>query len=391
MFLAFYLDRLNHHQAAVSDELYKLCGDKFCFIELNKPTPSGNKGCDTDYSKRPYLLQAWSSEANRQLADEIAISADVCVCSTSSAFLFQKARAERGLLTFELSERWLKKGFVNILSFSLQRYLWHYHFNKWRNKPIYKLCAGAFVAKDQNRLLTYKDKCYKWGYFTRIPDNSIRKADISIESQSTSIIWCGRFIQYKHPELAILMMKYLKQQGYNVHLDMFGSGRLEPKAKLLTDNLQLNQFITFHGAVSNEEIHSAMQVSDISVFTSDRREGWGVVVGESMIEGCAVVASDSVGSSSYLIAQSKNGLLFRSSKMMNSFSNPDHRALISLCEKVEWLLCNPEGRIRIQREACCTLSSVWSPENAAKSLLRLIEDIKQGIDSSILEGPCSKA
>ena len=37
-----------------------------------------------------------------------------------------------------------------------------------------------------------------------------------------------------------------------------------------------------------------------------------------------------------------------------------------------------------------TMRDVWSPKNAAINFLQLVEDIQQGRDCSIEDGPCSK-
>ena len=37
------------------------------------------------------------------------------------------------------------------------------------------------------------------------------------------------------------------------------------------------------------------------------------------------------------------------------------------------------------------MQNVWSPANAAKNFLQLVDDLQHGRDTSITEGPCSKA
>ena len=38
-----------------------------------------------------------------------------------------------------------------------------------------------------------------------------------------------------------------------------------------------------------------------------------------------------------------------------------------------------------------TMRDVWSPRKAAEALLKLIDDLKNGRETSIVTGPCSKA
>lgn len=47
---------------------------------------------------------------------------------------------------------------------------------------------------------------------------------VHLESKYVNILWCARFIDWKHPELAILLAQRLKDNKYNFHLDMIGKG-----------------------------------------------------------------------------------------------------------------------------------------------------------------------
>ena len=65
--------------------------------------------------------------------------------------------------------------------------------------------------------------------------------------------------------------------------------------------------------------------------------------------------------------------------------------LDSLYEQVKYLLDNPDVRKQISKAGRESMVKLWSPQNAAKSLLQLIKDIQAGCETSITEGPCSKA
>ena len=87
MKLVFYSVVLNHHQAPVADAFYQLLGDSYVFVETTNLGDS--KGATEDYSKRPYLLQAWKSETEKDKAMELAQNADACVFSGVAALPFQ--------------------------------------------------------------------------------------------------------------------------------------------------------------------------------------------------------------------------------------------------------------------------------------------------------------
>ena len=134
-----------------------------------------------------------------------------------------------------------------------------------------------------------------------------------------------------------------------------------------------------------------MEQSDIFLFTSDRYEGWGAVANESMSCGCVLVASDAIGSTPYLVSDGVNGCVFSSPSSSSSFDNPDQNALESLIDKVTLLFDDRKCMREIQQNAIHTMRSLWNPKQAAVNLLQLINDLKNGRDTFIYEGPCSKA
>ena len=166
MKLVFYSLVLNHHQACLADEFYQLLGGQYAFVETAEC--HDRKGATDDYSKRPYLIKAWESTDAFNQAMRLACSAEVCVFSGLQALPFQKERMKRGLLSFDMSERWLKRGWVNLFSPVIFRMWLAYQMGSWRKKPLYKLCCSAFAAADQYKVGTFNGRCYKWGYFTKV-------------------------------------------------------------------------------------------------------------------------------------------------------------------------------------------------------------------------------
>lgn len=393
MKLVFYSLVLNHHQACVADEFYDILGDDYAFVETAEC--HDQKGATEDYSERPYLVKAWESAEAWQHAMELAETAEVCVFGGYEALPFEKARMKRGLLSFDMGERMLKRGWLNLASPRILKMIMAYHLGGWRRRPIYKLCCSSFAKGDQYKLRSYKDKCYKWGYFTSVgsyDDETLRYDDDDRSSSETinsvRLMWCARLLILKHPEMVLEMAQRLKEKGHSFVVDVYGdegnaaaSEEIYPLASLkqLSEDLGVCDVVTFHGAKPNKEIIEAMKQHDVFLFTSNNREGWGAVVNESMSNGCAVVASDAIGSTAYLITDGFNGFAFRSEDVEN------------LTEKVEWLLTHPAELAQMKRNAYERMRDMWSPRKAAESLLLLIENLKQGKDTPIAEGPCSKA
>ena len=391
MKLVFYSIILNNHQANVADEFWVLLGDNYRFVELVVPNEENSKGGTDDYASRPYLIKAWRSEAEWQEALRLACSSEVCVFSGLSALPFEKERMKKGLLSFDMSERWLKRGWVNLFSPVIFRMWLAYQMGGWRKKPLYKLCCSAFAASDQYKVGTFKNRCYKWGYFTHVGNNNVEASPAVSTSNITPLMWCSRYLMWKHPELPILMAHNLKKRRCRFVLDMFGCGEYEEQAIKLAKELGVEDVVKFRGTMPNEQLMREMKYHDIFLFTSDRNEGWGAVANESMANGCVLVASDAIGSVPYLVKDGVNGMVFRSASTKSNFDNPDQKTLDELTEKVAWLLDNKEWMKEMQRAAFLTMYNTWSPKRAAHNLLQLIDDLQNDRETLIKEGPCSKA
>lgn len=378
MKLVFYSVVLNHHQAPVADKFYKLLGDEYCFVELINL--GDTKGATDDYSKRPYLLRVWESTESHEKAMELARTAECCVFAGTDALSYEKERMKLGLLSFEMGERWLKQGIKSFASPRLWQWLKTYYLGGWNNKPLYKLCCSAFCSIDHYRLGTFKGKSYKWGYFTSISeDYSYFSKFQGVTNISARLMWCARFIDWKHPELPIHLADRLRKNGISFTLDMYGDGIMREALEQKSNELGLSDCVKFYGNIPNDQIHQAMQEHNIFLFTSDRGEGWGAVANEAMSEGCLLIGSDEIGAVPYLVNDGENGLIFKS------------RDLDSLYEKVDWAIEHSDVCLNIREAAKQSMKNVWSPENAAMSLLKLIDNLKQGKDTPFDKGPCSPA
>lgn len=383
MRLVFFSLVLNHHQAGVADELYKILENEFCFVELSACNDS--KGACDDYSKRPYLIKSWQSRTDFDKAMHIAKTADVCVFSGYESIPFQKERLKLGLLSFDMGERLLKRGWINILSPRIFKLVVNYHLHKWKSKPLYKLCCSAYTAYDCRKLGMFSGRCYKWGYFTGVDENIYVPDDTNTP---VSLMWCARFLTLKHPELVIEMARILREKNLSFTIDIFGDdsktgpnekGFPRERIESLIQSHSLEDILKLKGNKPNYDILREMRTHDIFLFTSDKKEGWGAVANESLANGCALIASDAIGSSPYLVEEGMNGYMFES-------GNPE-----SLAEKVEKLIRNRQELSAMKRNAHEIMKAYWTPKQAAKNLLQLINDIQKGRDTSIEKGPCSKA
>ena len=379
MTLTFYSNFLNHHQVYLADEFYKILGDNYHFVETEPMPDSFKQSGYPDFNNRPYLIKTYTGKNEQEKAIELSETSDVVIIG-SAPDLYYINRLKQNQIVFQYSERWFRKFNLGYLNPKVWLY-WYSHFTKYRKNRYYMLCASAYTATDVSKIFAFPNKCFKWGYFTNC--NSFDILQYQFEKKRNNIIeiiWCNRFIPLKHPEMAVKLCCFLKEQKYSFHMTMIGSGIEEVKIKKLIDQFSLNNHISLIGNIPNELVIELMRESHIALTTSNKQEGWGATVNEAMSAACCVIASDKVGSAKFLIKDGTNGLLFKSENQKD------------LNKKVNYLFKNPDLIYKFGHSAYETMQNVWSPQNAAHNFLNLTQAIIDGNnDFEIQEGPCSKA
>ena len=378
MRVTFFGNFLNHHQIPFCNEMAKHLDDRFTFIATSKITDERLQLGYKDYSDTfGYSINAYESEKQNQKALALARESDVVIFgSAPERFLTPRLATDR--LTFRYSERLFKRGTYRlmdprVLAMSLEKHTRH------RKKNLHLLCASAYAARDASLLFAYPDKMWKWGYFPQVYEYSLDERFKHSPEDTVKILWTGRFIDWKHPEYAIRLAKVLKIKNYDFSLIMIGDGMLKSKVEKLAHRIGLQDKIRFMGAMSTEDVRRHMMSSDIFLVTSDKQEGWGAVVNESMNSSCAVIVSDAVGAAHFMVKHNYNGLLFKSGDLSD------------LISKAEYLLINKNEIRRLGQNAYNTMISEWNAGVADQRLLKLTESILERKEAPFLHGPCSKA
>ena len=377
MTIVFISNFINHYMAPLIEELNKINGCRAFFVETVQLPDSLRKGGFRVFQEEPYLIKAWQNESSRQKMEELAHEADVLILGSGFKMLELK-RLRQGKLTFEMSERPLKRGLINLFSprIFLTQLFYHLFFY---NKPLYMLCFSAFTAVDEYKLHAFKDKCYKFGYFPRIPECDIEKVLSSKPNGKIRIIWCARFIKWKHPELAIRLAERLVKDGYDFEINMIGSGILYDKINNMIREKGLSDYVHLLGNYPNDDVLKMMSRHHVFLFTSDKNEGWGVVLNEAMGQGCCPIAADEIGAVPFLLKDNYNGKVFKSNSL----------DALYVCTKE--LLDNPCQIMDYARNAYNTVKNVWNPVIAAQRLYGLSDVLLNNKLSNILDGPCSSA
>lgn len=382
MFFVNLNAKMGIHQSALADAMYEILGEDFKFVEFGqKGFQYGSfTGPDKNTNfERPYIIRMWESEEAKKQGLKLIEQANV-MRTGGEPLELTTHRIKNGKLTFCSSERIFK---LPVLRYR-PNYLWHLYkrFVSLSNPNYRFLCQSAYLSNDLRHFVDVEKKCYKFAYFTQIPQLDIDEVIRNKKQDKIHFVSCCRFIDWKHPELAIALAEKLLTSGRtNFDIKMIGADTtpLWREMKSLVEKKSLQKHVILTGGIPNTEVLSAMRESSIFIFTSDRNEGWGAVLNEAMGAGCACVASHEIGSVPYLLRHQENGLIFES------------RSVDSLFENVIKLYDNPTLCEQYGKRAYETITTDWSAKLAAERLVSLSESILLGKEIEFTDGPCSKA
>ena len=358
----FTSNYLNHHQIPFCRAMYERTGGSFVFLQTEPMEEERIRmGWNSDVAE-PYL-RLWQDDPKE--CERMILEADVVFFGGTDDESYVQERLKSGKVLFRYSERLYKTGQWKAISPRglRKKYLDH---GRYRKAPVYLLCSGGYVPSDFHIVRAYPGKMFCWGYFPECREENVEellsaKGYQDGERKVPYLLWSGRMIDWKHPELVVELAKHLKAKGLQFHVDMIGGGAMEAQLKDMIRREGLEELVSLPGFMKPEEVRGHMERADVYLITSDRQEGWGAVANEAMNSACAVVADHMIGAAPYLIRHGENGLLFRD-------GDPN-----MLFETVERLLASPQMRASLGRKAYETVRDVWNAENAAESLCRLIE------------------
>ena len=366
---------MNHHQLPVALEMAKIYDYTFIATEpiaqeqLNMKYEDMNKKYD-------FILRSYE-EDNYNKAIALINEADVVIFG-SCPFEMIEHRIKNNKLTFRYSERLFKD---KALIRKFHPAMWKKYFSqctKYKDKNYYLLCASAYAAKDYAWFGAFKNKAYKWGYFPEVEqkdvDNLIEQKNLNKKLQ---IVWCNRLVKYKHPELAVMGGKFLKEKGYDFEIKVIGVGPLKEMAEMLIKKFGLEKYVLLMGSMPTQQVRENLESANIALLTADKGEGWGAVVNESMNSCCAVLCNKFTGSVPYLVEDEKSGLMYKNNKEFFS--------------KLDTLAKDSVLRDELGRNAYRSLTRNWNPTKAVENLDFLIDGLIKDKSIGIKDGPCSKA
>lgn len=372
MKIIFISNFLTHHQLPLLDALNGLEGVSCLFVETEK-MPEHRVKLGYRQEERSFVVPLDRIDAD--IEEKISGCDALITGGIRPEFIRIANRYHKPVFVF--SERLFKDA-----RFSAKNLLRSIKYRRYASllKGAYLLCASGYAYADYVSLGLFRDRAYQWGYFPAVSRYESQR--LLAEKDHREIVWCARFLDWKHYDDALEAARRLKDEKYEFRLTMIGIGEGSDRARAYVNSHQLNDCVRFLGAMPTEQVRKQMERAGIFLFTSDRKEGWGAVLNEAMNSACAVVSSDAAGAAPVLITHGQNGLIYRSRNV----------AAMLLCLKR--LLDDPSQQKQLGQSAYQTIAEEWNPQNAARRFVKLCRSIKSVDGSSAPQvfdnGVCAK-
>jgi glycosyltransferase involved in cell wall biosynthesis len=129
------------------------------------------------------------------------------------------------------------------------------------------------------------------------------------EPSAPEFLFIGRLIEHKHADLAIEATRILTVRGHDMHLGIIGVGPEESRLRAQVAHSNLGDRVTFYSSVDVQaDLWSLIRGSRVLLAPSIR-EGFGIVVAESLALGTPAICAIHPDNESYKLIDSDTGSL----------------------------------------------------------------------------------
>ncbi|RJT07984.1 glycosyltransferase family 4 protein [Halococcus sp. IIIV-5B] len=132
-----------------------------------------------------------------------------------------------------------------------------------------------------------------------------------IDTEEGRLVVVGRLTKRKRQDRLIHAVRQLRDDGYDVRLDILGDGPMRDRLERLIADLDLDAHVTMQGFVDEDEKFDLLNRAELFVFASTQ-EGFGIVLLEAMAAGLPIVAKYLPVYEDFFI-DGENGYLLRDS------------------------------------------------------------------------------
>ena len=199
-------------------------------------------------------------------------------------------------------------------------------------------------------------------WFFETATNECRK---SIHNDGLNhFLYLGYLVPRKNVGLLIDIANELKQKRNDFCIDIIGDGESREQLELKVKNLDLSQFVKFHGFKQKNELPPYFANTKALLFQTDF-DIWGLVLNEAMAAGVPCLSSANAGASSDLIQNGHNGYFV------------DYENKADIIEKINFIIENPEKATEMGKRASEFMHANANVSICAKGFVNAIKSIEQ--------------
>jgi len=353
---------LNLHQSTLWD-LFVKNDVSFCFLSTSNVSKEDNKPIETrDYCK--YSLKM-SDEVIRAFLDEFEI---IIIGAVEDNRIFRYLPKNR--IYFWNGEHFFKKKFLRLFRIARQSFCMR---RRLKGIRPYLLCNSSYLSQSFGFMMLPYKMSFRFSYF---PPTNNKIASLR-QSNSYKLTYIGRLLDWKRPLVSLNVLRLLIGKHANARLEIIGEGKMLPAIMAAVKRFNLSDRVTFNRFIPHDHVLYKLCQTDIFVFASNHKEGWGAVLNEAMSCGCVVFACSLAGSTNYLIKDGYNGFTWKTKK--------------ELKKKIELFESMTDDEIwQIRINAYKTINGLWNEKVAAERLYAVCRSLfNQEKVPNFSEGPMS--
>ena len=252
----------------------------------------------------------------------------------------------------------------------------------WKLRVIYRECAlvlpiGIRSREHYHRLGVPEQKMvdspycvdessFLWDEGSRLKVRETKRkeledriSDMGYGAPKTLIMFSGKLVKRKGPDLMVEAAGRLRKEGVDVGLVFCGSGEMETQLTKRCENLKVPA--VFLGFVNQSGLSEIYHACDLFCLPSREGETWGLVVNEALLHGLPVVVSEAVGCAPDLVRSGECGAIFGTGKV---------ESFVEGLKRVFQRGFNSERR-KACREAVATFSTQFAAQGIRKAVERI--------------------
>ncbi|MBU1320654.1 MAG: glycosyltransferase [candidate division Zixibacteria bacterium] len=139
-------------------------------------------------------------------------------------------------------------------------------------------------------------------------DDEVFFFDPELQAVHGSILSASRLTAQKHLDKLIRAGARLRDDGIEFDMAVYGDGPERQKLLQLIQDLDLSDHVRIHNPVPQAELAGIYRKSEIAALVSEH-EGFGLMLQEAMLCGCAGVGADSGGITDMIAEDGRDGIL----------------------------------------------------------------------------------